>query len=313
MDDSKRTEYVATLQVLQIQGFINAAGITLWVYDYLGTFPLEVTLIWRAPWKIPKVLFILTRYLPVVAFGVLLYYDVAHLSAEECQTCQKVVIWIFNIGICIAEMIFTIRTWAVWERGRKMGIFLAIFSLAIWASHFILMALLLPSVQPVFYLVTLSLMSIRAYQCLGASRGSTSLLNLVFFDGILYYISLFSASLVIIAIDFAVSPAYASTLSRIQHILCTVLACRMLLHLRAQGACTSRSTNFQKFGANSACDLDSIVFRWPDLDTIDHELEQGESTRPNAGVLVEEREVEADWDAWDKVSKAKARNACSWT
>jgi hypothetical protein len=37
---------------------------TVQLYDFILTFPQEVSLIWPAPWSLMKVLFLLTRYLP---------------------------------------------------------------------------------------------------------------------------------------------------------------------------------------------------------------------------------------------------------
>ena len=43
------------------------------VYDYLLTFPLEISFVWPARWTAIKVLFLLTRYMPFVDGGLLLY------------------------------------------------------------------------------------------------------------------------------------------------------------------------------------------------------------------------------------------------
>ena len=42
-------------------------------HEYNLTFVLEISLIWNAPWTIPKVLFLLSRYWPFVTLTILLY------------------------------------------------------------------------------------------------------------------------------------------------------------------------------------------------------------------------------------------------
>ena len=39
-------------------------SITLLIYDYILTLPMEVSLIWRAKWTVMKVLYVIQRYLP---------------------------------------------------------------------------------------------------------------------------------------------------------------------------------------------------------------------------------------------------------
>ncbi|KAH0585861.1 hypothetical protein H2248_007147 [Termitomyces sp. 'cryptogamus'] len=42
-------------------------------YDYVLCFPLEVHFIWTAAWTMPKILYLITRYISMLTVGVLLY------------------------------------------------------------------------------------------------------------------------------------------------------------------------------------------------------------------------------------------------
>ncbi|RDB14849.1 hypothetical protein Hypma_016382 [Hypsizygus marmoreus] len=332
-------------QGIQRQSYINGACLTLWVnlfrvcsvdmlfdpgqaYDYVLTFGLELSFIWRAAWNIPKVLYLCTRYLPLLPFGVMIYCAVMLLSpldyrrltrclddmetllSGEYYTCQEVIIWVLSVSTCAAEMIFIIRTWAVWDRGRKMGIFLSTFYVAVWASLFITIRTVLRNwdgiisspitsvpllgcpgatsgsrlnsnylIIGLFYIVTLPLMSVKAYHNF-TTRSSTSFVQAVIYDGTFYYASLFSVSVAVIIIDAIGYSGYANALSRygpdclsqfpletfnvsarLQQILSSVLACRMLLHLRERGGHTARGGGSRSYTSGFTMHMDTLVFR----------------------------------------------------
>ncbi|KZP02301.1 hypothetical protein FIBSPDRAFT_977730, partial [Athelia psychrophila] len=93
------------------------------VYDYILTFNSEVTLIWGEPWKLLKVLFLLSRYLPFADTTLFfLYYSAS--SQSECRA--------LDLGL---DNIFAVRTWAMWEFDRKVGIVLVTAYLACWLPN----------------------------------------------------------------------------------------------------------------------------------------------------------------------------------
>lgn len=64
------------------------AQLLVQAYDYALTVHLEVNLVWRSAWSYTKVLFLLTRYLPVV-YGVIIIHGtsvsfVQKITAESC-------------------------------------------------------------------------------------------------------------------------------------------------------------------------------------------------------------------------------------
>ncbi|EAU82338.2 hypothetical protein CC1G_06648 [Coprinopsis cinerea okayama7 len=105
---------------------LAAVGMVLLVYDYLLTFDLEIEFIWKSRWNAVKVLFLLTRYLPFLELLPLINY--VFMDGEwwyQCETTYRAIGWMQVIGVICAE----VRIWAVWDRSRRVGIFLTLFAL----------------------------------------------------------------------------------------------------------------------------------------------------------------------------------------
>ncbi|KIM78598.1 hypothetical protein PILCRDRAFT_11064 [Piloderma croceum F 1598] len=195
-------------------------------YDYMLTMSLEISVIWAAPWSVPKALFLLTRYTPIIDSTAIMYY-LFHpgSSIKTCRASIEIGEWMFITSVGFAEIILMIRTWAVWERDRRLTIGLSIFfvSVCMYAVAFRTScsdhsidkiinfkshpnAATNPSSKLFGYWTQLHsirgmgsaephsgillLMSIKAYQTL-RSGPISGLARLVYVDGILYYIALF--------------------------------------------------------------------------------------------------------------------------
>ncbi|KIM85056.1 hypothetical protein PILCRDRAFT_380072 [Piloderma croceum F 1598] len=266
------------------------ACVTLWGYDHCLTFASEASLIWNAPWTFPKVLYIVTRYWSSVTLIILLYFHFSHdISVKNCLIFQRFVTWSINIGMCSAEVILTIRTWAVWERSRKVAIFLSIFFAAIWISGFIIMGFWEGSVEyipvpremvpsgcwphvtsPLYFVsyiliavfegVLLIMMSIKGYTTFNDGPVNFKFFQAVYIDGILYYIYLFTLSVINIMINMHISKYYANLLAVFQQIMHSLLAGRMLLKLRQWGKQSVRGDQFEDFGSSFAAHVNSLVF-----------------------------------------------------
>ncbi|KAJ7809689.1 hypothetical protein B0H14DRAFT_1496224 [Mycena olivaceomarginata] len=53
--------------------YMNVSSVAILVFDYALTFSLEVSLIWKSKWSLPKVLFILSRYSTIFDVPLVLY------------------------------------------------------------------------------------------------------------------------------------------------------------------------------------------------------------------------------------------------
>ncbi|KAF9458129.1 hypothetical protein BDZ94DRAFT_1313579 [Collybia nuda] len=278
---------IQAFQAIQIQNYMDAACLALYTYDYSCTIIPEISLIWNSPWSIPKGLYIVAKYLPFFTLGVLLYYKVFPSDPEACMAAEKFVDWTINASMCIAEFIFTIRTWAVWGRSPKIAILLAACSVALWVPGFVFMSLWVKTLKPfpiptpitpsgcfnipespfispgyvlitTFYTLTLSLMAVKAYQTRQSMQGSDFLSQAVYRDGILYYVYLLIFSVVNLATNLTLSPDYANLISKFQQAMCSILACRMMLHLRK---CQKQTATAPGSPSELNLHIDSLMFR----------------------------------------------------
>ncbi|KAH0585870.1 hypothetical protein H2248_007153 [Termitomyces sp. 'cryptogamus'] len=152
------------------------------VYDYMLCALLEIKFIWAASWTLPKLLYLLTRYIPFFTFGTLLYCKMPCMllssqtywmnkplllavdhnpsSDDACRQSDKFAacecptqitpgknfpaLLVYhtgsiNISMCTAGLIFVIRTWAVWNRDRKVGLLLSVLTISDGISGFIVL------------------------------------------------------------------------------------------------------------------------------------------------------------------------------
>ncbi|KAF9443565.1 hypothetical protein P691DRAFT_679289, partial [Macrolepiota fuliginosa MF-IS2] len=224
-------------------------------FDLSLTFEMEVSYIWKAPWNMLKVLYIMSRYMPFI--------DVTAVVLSVCSrllTCT----WGFlhNTGVL---GIFTLRTWAVWDGGKSLGIFLAVlFSTALLTvvvpfglylqsityiaspvPHLFNCILQSPSIlfsvsfagAMVFDLTMLLLMTIRAVSSLRYGEKS-DLMTVIYRDGIIYYAYAFGTSR--LSRKILLEPPNLSAQSVplsiffTERVLHSVLSCRVVLHIREQ-------------------------------------------------------------------------------
>ncbi|KAF4574512.1 hypothetical protein EYR36_005854 [Pleurotus pulmonarius] len=128
---SDPTKIIQSLGRFQIVTYLHLSCNSLLVYDYLLTFADEVRYVYGAPWNFGKILFYFTRYPVFVDTALTLHHQVGYsLSVQECITLFKITGWMIIIGIVIAEVIMTLRVWALWGRTRNFAIFLSILSVA---------------------------------------------------------------------------------------------------------------------------------------------------------------------------------------
>jgi len=179
-----------------------------------------------------------------------------------------------------------------------MAWFLSIFFLVIWVSSFVIVGVWTgrprpdatqdPTLAPcgfyysdeeqrffrflkftfilVFYGVTLCLTCFKAYQYFSGQL-SIALMRIVHFDGILYYLFLFTVSLKIFILNFVAKNniiAYSGLLSGLQFTFCTLMACKMLLHLRSSCKQTVYLGS-QGYLPDFTLHNDSLVFRHTDM------------------------------------------------
>ncbi|KAF9001478.1 hypothetical protein BDQ17DRAFT_1358258 [Cyathus striatus] len=136
--DSAHSSTISALEHIQLfvyyvwtETIIKVASMAILVFDYFLTVELEIKYIWSSKWSIPNAMFLFTRYLPFVDFLVLLYRTFSTgLSIQTCNDAYRVNGVLVLVGIVVAEIILSLRTWAVWGRSKVVGIGLIIFTFA---------------------------------------------------------------------------------------------------------------------------------------------------------------------------------------
>jgi len=253
---------ITALEQLRMVAYFNFIGSTMFIYDYFLTLPSEVNLVWPAPWNLMKVLFIVTRYLPFADVVVHLYYHLqSRPTAAACLNTFIISSWLFYAGTATSELILTLRTWAVWNRDWRLSIGLPIFfalylgvnipfilkflkslkfmalptpamlgCVAIKGSHIVSICwtLLLVYEGGIFFLMLIK--GIRTYK----NGGDSDLFRVVYRDGVLYYLYLFAFSIANVIVVATVPPGLQVVLIMCERVLHPILACRVLLDIRAQ-------------------------------------------------------------------------------
>ncbi|EKM82158.1 hypothetical protein AGABI1DRAFT_126501 [Agaricus bisporus var. burnettii JB137-S8] len=203
----------------RFNNYCNVASLTLLSFDYILTVHHEIEYIWESKWNLVKILFLLTRYLPFIdCVVVFIHQFTPDLTGEQCAVAYQYSAWMFVIGITIAELLLTIRAWAVWEKDRRLTIMLAIFFASFCVVEWVMMGLFLKPLEHVAALqrpwivcgtlhinqllsgcwvvlmvydaAIFSLIAVQAWRTF-RSWGDVPLTRIIYHDGIIYFAYLF--------------------------------------------------------------------------------------------------------------------------
>ncbi|KAF7419652.1 hypothetical protein PC9H_002244 [Pleurotus ostreatus] len=246
----------------RLEAYLVLSSAVILVYDYIITFDLEVSLIWfcHSGWSWTSALFMLNRYLPFVDTVNGLWHDfVPDITHDACRLSFQATGWLYVVGISITEIILTIRTWAIWYRDPKLAVVLLVFIAVVWGPTFAVMIAFTKSFEfgpapfpgfvgcnlvaanqillvswvllIVYEAGILILMTYRGYVGWRSGGGNTALFTAIYRDGLLYYLYLFVLSLVNIIV-IKVFPKYIILLAALERVVHSVLASRVILHIR---------------------------------------------------------------------------------
>ncbi|KAF9050638.1 hypothetical protein BDZ89DRAFT_1057090, partial [Hymenopellis radicata] len=239
------------------------------VFDYLLTLEQEVDLIWGSEWTITKLLYLITRYSPFVNVVLFLWFT-PNMSAENCLLIYRMNGWMAAAGVVLAEVILTLRTWAVWNRHRFLTVCMPALFFAYSVVVFTVMGIFQNSLQfsilplpdpkgcfisaakPIYRItavpntatlyspapVMLLLMVVKSYQQFREAReiGSSQLLNVILKDGVIYYLylSVLNITNVIAISSLAVRCLSLPLCIVLERVIHAMLACRVITNIRSQ-------------------------------------------------------------------------------
>ncbi|KAF8069923.1 hypothetical protein FPV67DRAFT_1753646 [Lyophyllum atratum] len=107
--DASMEAVVTLLKESIVVRYTNVAFLMLLLYDYIITFHTEVERIWSLQWRLPKILFLLNRYIvpPMLMFNGLT--PSVHLGEEICDFIGKWTAWPTILSMGIVDAILVLR------------------------------------------------------------------------------------------------------------------------------------------------------------------------------------------------------------
>jgi len=269
----------------------------LFIYDYVLTLHLEIKYIWRSPWTYTKVLFLLIRYLAFMAV-VLNFSDsmFQELSVETCKIMYILVAWFMVIQIALSEVVLCVRTWAVWNRNKAVGIGLVVVILGLLVFECI--ALKTPyhvvkypsslsrlsgcspsyfeSLWPNYAALVIGQSIVFVPMVISAYRTwrtgySGELSHVIHRDGIIFYFYLLCFTVITLVISIVVPIDMANLLHPLQSLLYAVLTTRLVFRIREVG---NRGLETELHTRND----ETLVFAMPSQYVLD-ELRQESTAR----------------------------------
>ncbi|KAF9553767.1 hypothetical protein CPC08DRAFT_216582 [Agrocybe pediades] len=255
------------LWVMRLVTCFDVAASSIFIWDYFMTLGMEIELVWSSRWTFMKVVFLIQRYLPFFdTIGLVLSHQLLHgLSPDTCQNLYRVSAVAIVLGFFFSEIILTVRAWAVLNAQCMPWIskILPFFFVGWWSLDLYFVSSFLKSLQigpppfPSFagcfvtganeslilcwtivliwdalVLLMMVVPGLEAYR----SGGETALLDIVYREGMVYYLYLFILSVVNIVIVKLLPAEYQNLFTSTERVIHSILASRVLLHIRCYAA-----------------------------------------------------------------------------
>jgi len=247
-------------KTIAFNDYTVSAVALLW-HDWLLTFDDEVEFIWKQRWGMGKVLYILNRFVPMVDLLILaISYSEVSINMSLCRPWWYIDTWLSIMGFLVMDVVLLLRTWALWNRSKRILaiLLISIIISALSAGGASLYASIVvttdvatvdnirpcgssfPNVKPLYGIwaglilydsVVMLLILIKAIPVFLTMPLSPTL-KTFFQDGFIYYIIIFAAAFAnILMISFAPGEL-ATTLFTFHRSMSSLLGSRMILNLR---------------------------------------------------------------------------------
>jgi len=256
MDTDQLLEHVR-IQRLFVD-YACIAAVALYIYDYFLTIEREINLIWFSSWTYTKIMYIGTRYLPMVS-TFFLVHEQLFFNTQDCERSFIIATCFSGVGLVFAEIILALRTWAVLNRNRKIGCALALLMTGANVVDWYFIAGYIKSVKfapPPYesyrgcYVVEISnapyiafcalavldaiVLSLMAYSAMTSYRfgDNLRLSNIIHRDGILFYVYLLGITAASATVTRFASKLFVLLLLPLQDTIYSVLTTRVILNIR---------------------------------------------------------------------------------
>ncbi|KAJ7628500.1 hypothetical protein FB45DRAFT_918423 [Roridomyces roridus] len=259
---------------LQLVVYIQVAFSALLIYDTLLNINQELEHIWASRWSIIKCLYLWTRYSTFLdtAFLIAKHFDLA--LAPSCSRITNFDTIFAGLGIGFAEGILMVRTYALYNRSRKLLFFFIfmwtciigvnVWPVVKWSDHPDDTSIPppLPACNPessndiilVSYGTLLFSETIIVLLTLwkgfytfrnGLYVRQSQLITTFYRDGLFWYLAMQAVFIVNVVFQTTARPSIKSIADTPMRILHSVLACRLVVHVR----CVAAKDQEQTFGS----------------------------------------------------------------
>ncbi|KAI0075578.1 hypothetical protein K474DRAFT_1664124 [Panus rudis PR-1116 ss-1] len=263
-------ELLLTAERLQQVRYFQVIAMSLLVSDWTILFSSEIELIWKSPWTLTKVLYLLSRYSPFIDTPLnLVYYLTPDIRPEMCDTVYSICTWITGFGIGLAELVLLVRTYAIYERSRNVLIALGALWLLWVGGNIAVLYFFTNSVQYVeqtvlglnrnlpgcytksespiifvsfasltlFEIVIVSMTVKKGFEHFrdAAYLNGRRLAFVLYRDGVLFFIALLVFSAANVVLDIVAPREYLDLLNTLTRVLHSIVCCRVLLNIRHAG------------------------------------------------------------------------------
>ncbi|KLO09658.1 hypothetical protein SCHPADRAFT_943470 [Schizopora paradoxa] len=250
MDQAQSLNILA--QVVNVK-YIFFSAVILLIYDTIITLSDEIHLIWLQRWSLGKFLYLVVRYSSYFDEVVILLFIFSDtLSDGSCRAVYETADWMMTMGIIVCQAALILRAYAIWERNNMLLVYLAFVQLGaliatalkVHYSDKFLITEPTPSGTPAYCLPVLGNNGIFINYCVCIfveltkalshwKKVSTSLVHTLFRDGVVYFVILFSISVMnLIFTVKAFNTPYFYIATQHLRVLHSILTSRVILNVR---------------------------------------------------------------------------------
>lgn len=149
---------------------------TALAYDWALSFGQELDLVWRQRWTFMTILYISVRYAGIVSsvLSMLLSFPGVSLTDFACNILYFIQLWMPFVAFCMLGVITITRIYAMYQRSRKILIFLSVTLLVIVATCGVLVVMINDHVSVEEVILS------GIHQCFYTFEGNLELLMVVF-------------------------------------------------------------------------------------------------------------------------------------
>ncbi|GJJ11947.1 hypothetical protein Clacol_006185, partial [Clathrus columnatus] len=112
-----QAEFIQLYAHLQVIDMVFLGAYVMLIYDHILTLDEEVRKIWKAPLSIPKVLFLLNRYLTPI-FYALSYVEYTAMKDTVMKACRRMYKDVISFALITTASIMILRVYALTGRNR---------------------------------------------------------------------------------------------------------------------------------------------------------------------------------------------------